>query len=293
MTAYEIYVFVLCFIVFSIFTVLFSVLITSLVRSYLRLVSLGAEDEKIKIEYEKEARKNKRASAVAGCISWIVTIAIVVATLVSFSVSLFVGAKNESQVGNVPELKVVKSSSMSYKNAKNSYLFENSLNDQIAMFDLIVLHCVPDENDIELYDIVAYERDGDLILHRIVGIEEPSDKHPEARYFLLQGDAVDYHDKFPVLYQDIRGIYEGEKIPFIGSFFAFMQSPAGLLCVILILFAVIITPIAENKIKKEKDARYALICPAVDNVDALPKEAGTDNADVNNDALPEEVSTDE
>ena len=260
MTAYEIYVFVLCFIVFSIFTVLFSVLITSLVRSYLRLVRLGAEDEKIKIEYEKEARKNKRASCITGCISWIVTIAIVLATLVSFSVSLFVDAKNENQVGDIPELKVVKSSSMSYKNPKNGYLFKNSLDDQIAMFDLIVLHRVPEEKNIELYDIVAYERDGDLILHRIVGIEEPSDKHPEARYFLLQGDAVDYHDKFPVLYQDIRGIYEGEKLPFVGSFFAFMQSPAGLLCVLLILFAVVITPIAEKKIKREKDARLVIMC---------------------------------
>lgn len=267
MTAYEIYIFVLCFIVFTIFTVLFSVLITSLVRSYLRLVRLGAEDENLKIEYEKEARKNGRVSCVTGCVSWIITVAIVVAAVLSLTVSHIVGTQNDNQVGNIPELKVVRSASMERKHPLNKYLFDNELDDQIAMFDLIVLHKVPEEFDLELYDIIAYERDGNLILHRIVGIQEPTEEHPEARYFLLQGDAVDYHDKFPVLYEEIRGIYEGERVAFIGSFFMFMQSPAGFLCVLLILFAVIVTPIAEKKIKEVKDERYALICPAPETAD--------------------------
>ena len=45
----------------------------------------------------------------------------------------------------------------------------------------------------------------------------------------------------------------------LGSFFMFMQSPAGWLCILLILFAMVATPIAEKKIKAVTDDRYALI----------------------------------
>ena len=44
------------------------------------------------------------------------------------------------------------------------------------------------------------------------------------------------------------GIYEGDRIPFIGSFVLFLQSPAGWLCIILALFAMIATPIMEKKL---------------------------------------------
>ena len=95
-----------------------------------------------------------------------------------------------------------------------------------------------------------------------MNIEEPNEKHPQTRFFLTQGDAVEFHDTFPVLYSEMRGIYQGERAPFIGSFFMFMQSPAGYLCILLILFAMVATPITERKIKKEKQKRYELIYSA-------------------------------
>ena len=56
-------------------------------------------------------------------------------------------------------------------------------------------------------------------------------------------------------------IYKGEKVAFIGSFVLFMQSPAGWLCMLLVLGSVIITPIAENKINKVKKLRLSEILP--------------------------------
>ena len=38
---------------------------------------------------------------------------------------------------------------------------------------------------------------------------------------------------------------------FVGSFVFFMRSPAGWLCVVLVLIAIIATPIVEKKIRKE------------------------------------------
>jgi hypothetical protein len=123
--------------------------------------------------------------------------------------------------------------------------------------------------DLKLYDVVLYEVDGILLSHRIVGIEEPNEKHPDQRYFLLQGDAVESPDRFPVKYEQIKGIWRGEKIPFIGSFVLFMQSPAGWLCVLLVIVSMIATPRMEKKIKDEMVIRLAKI----DAADSAENEA--------------------
>ena len=59
----------------------------------------------------------------------------------------------------------------------------------------------------------------------------------------------------------MRGIYYGERIGSVGSFFVFMRSPAGFLCILLIAFACIATPIAERKLKQAKDERLSAISP--------------------------------
>ena len=112
----------------------------------------------------------------------------------------------------------------------------------------------------EVLDELSIDKvDGILIVHRIVGIEEPNAAHPNERYFLLQGDAVGSADRFPVRYSQIKGIYKGEKIPFIGSFILFIQSFTGWLCIALVFFALIITPIVEKKLYIAKKQRYKII----------------------------------
>ena len=98
-----------------------------------------------------------------------------------------------------------------------------------------------------------------FVIHRIVGIEKPNEQHPNAWHFLLQGDAVETPDRFPVLYEQMQGIYEGERVPFVGSFVLFMQSPAGWLCILLVLFAMIATPIVEKKLISEINQRIAVM----------------------------------
>ena len=148
---------------------------------------------------------------------------------------------------------------MATKNDKNTYLVKNDLNDQIQTFDIIVTHHLPAEEDLELFDIVVYKMDDRYVVHRIVAIEEPNERHPDCRHFLLQGDAVVNPDPFPVLYSQMQGIYLGERIAFIGSFVMFMQSPAGWLCILLVLFAMVITPYLEKKLSDEKAARLRAI----------------------------------
>ena len=60
-------------------------------------------------------------------------------------------------------------------------------------------------------------------------------------------------------YEQMRGIYEGERVPFVGSFILFMQSPAGWLCILLVVLAIITTPIVEKKMEREKLERLEIM----------------------------------
>ena len=255
MTDYEIYVFILCFIVFSMFTALFSYVITVITKMRLKIIKHGLEDDKI----INELAKKKRISCFGSFVSNLITFIFCVALLVAFSFSLYMNITEDKSPNGVPSLKVVKSSSMSVKNEVNTYLERNNLDDQIQTFDVIITHHLPKEEELKLYDIVLYERDNRYIIHRIVGIEEPDEDHPNCRHFLLQGDAVETPDKFPVLYSQMKGIYKGERIPFVGSFIMFMQSPAGWLCIICVIFAMVLTPILEKKLDKAIKARRSII----------------------------------
>ena len=239
MSELDIYVFVLCLIVFLSLTVLLGSMLIIIVKQELRAIEHGLEDYALRTEYRDGNKKKPFYKSVSGIISL---------TLVLFVVAFFsVGTTGNDVQLDVAVPRVVMSDSMSEKRPSNTYLEENNLNDQFGTFDLIFTRSLPGEYELELYDIVVYEYEDCLIIHRIIGIEEPNEKHPDHRQFLLRGDANWYSDDFPVTYEQMQSIYRGERIPYVGSFFAFMQSPAGYLCILLVVFAVVATPIVEKK----------------------------------------------
>ena len=258
MTDYEIYVFFLCLIVFVMLTALSVVCLTIITRLSLRLINHGVEDQKILEEYRKKQRK-KPAGRFAKIADYAVSGVVCLTFIVLLVVSLVIRCTENSCCGMLPTYRVVRTGSMSTKNVKNEYLWENGLDDQIQTFDLIRTEKLPDEMELELYDVVVYETDGMLIIHRIVEIEEPNESHPNCRHFRLQGDAVDYPDRFPVLYEQMKAIYRGERTRFIGSFILFMQSPAGWLCTLLIVIAMIASPILDKKLEDARKKRLSLL----------------------------------
>lgn len=251
MTAYGIYSLALCIVVYVMLAGVFSFLVVMLAKSTLRLIRAGAEDDKIIKEFERKKPK-KRTCGVSTIVTSILLCAIFVSV---FAFSLYVHFNGEVYFDNLPTFKVVNSGSMSEKHEKNEYLVENDLNDQFQTFDVILTYKLPEEKDLQLYDIVVYEVDKVLLVHRIVYIEEPNAKHPDQRYFLLQGDANEQPDRFPVYYKQMKAIYRGERVPFVGSFITFMQSPAGYMCIILLVFGMAMMPVIDGKIEKAKRAR--------------------------------------
>ena len=253
MSEFDIYVFVMCLIVFLSLTVLLGSMQVIIIRQQLRAIDHGLEDYNLITEYRDGREKPPFYKSIGGIFSAILTLAV----MVFFSFSIYVGTKGNGVQVDALVPRVVMSDSMSEKRPSNTYLEENNLNDQFGTFDLIFTRALPGEYELELYDIVVYEYEDYLIIHRIIGIEEPNEKHPDCRYFLLRGDALKFSDEFPVTYDQMRAVYEGDRIPFVGSFMSFMQSPAGYLCIILIVFSMSALPIAELVVTKRKHKRLA------------------------------------
>lgn len=259
MTSFDRYVFVLCLVVFLLLTLTFTYMIWKLYRMSVHMIRAGLQDEKIRAE----AHKKVNEAAIFRTVSNVFSILVSTVLVAAFAFSFYLNMNEDKYFDDVPVMRVVQSSSMEKKHEKNTYLKENGLDDQFAMFDVIFVYKVPPAEELKLYDIVVYDLEGVKVVHRIVGIEEPNLYHPNERHFLIQGDAVERPDRFPVKYEQIEAIYRGESVPFIGSFISFMQSPAGWMCVILAVFSVISSFWIEGSLNKEKLRRRMVIGDSV------------------------------
>ncbi len=245
----------MCLVVFIMLTALSVVCLAIISKLSVRLIKSGAQDEEIIKEKTQKKTENKFVKIV----DTVVTAVVCVAFFAAFACSAFIALSEDAPKDNIPTWRVVKTGSMAKKNPGNDYLEVNNINNQIQAFDLICTEKLPAEEDLELYDIVVYEMDDVLVVHRIIEIEEPNAAHPNERYFRLQGDAVDSPDRFPVRYEQMRAIYTGDRIPFVGSFILFLQSPAGYLCILLVIVGIVATPYLNKRLANERDKRYQLI----------------------------------
>lgn len=260
MAGYDKYIIVVCLIVFIALTAMFAVLITSIIKMRLKVIKGGLADSEI-LKQEQQVKKAKHTHAARSIVNKILSIFFCTLMLLVFGLSIGTRIVSSNKVGDTPIVKVVKSGSMATIYEKNEYIAKNNLTNQIKKYDLITLFKLPEENDLKVYDVVMYETNGICVIHRIVAIEEPDEKHSE-RYFLLQGDANQYPDKFPVKYSQMLGIYKNNRVPYVGSFVDFMQSPVGYLCILLIVFSCVISPIADKKLDKaieERKIKLALL----------------------------------
>ena len=257
MSQFDTFRFLLALIVFVMLAVAFTVFIVYSIKTSIKLIKFGAEDKKITNEYKKS--NGKKYGCMSNLLYAIFSTAITAVMVVALVLSLMVQFNEGKVCTNLPIMNVVQSGSMSYINEKHGYIQPGEYDNQMEMHDLILTHVLPAEKDLKVGDVVVYEVDGAHLVHRIVAIEEPNDKHPDERHFLLQGDANEKPDRFPVRYNQMKSIYTGQRIAFVGSFVTFMQSPAGWLCVLLLLAAVVATPIAEKKVEKAKIERLKVI----------------------------------
>ena len=144
MTAYEWYVFFLCLIVFVLLGTLSVVAIAWIVKLTLRLIKVGAEDEKIKIEFEKLA--NKQPSKFWDGVEKVLSVLFCLVLFIALAFSIACNLQKQSFSSTMPTFRVVRSSSMATKDEENTYLIKNVLNDKFQAFDLILTYKMPEEN---------------------------------------------------------------------------------------------------------------------------------------------------
>ena len=111
MTPYEVYVFILCLIVFSLLTAMFTYLITSITKMELELIQHGHRDEAIKKELNKKRKENR----VFLWVNRIVSLLLCVIFVTVFSFAVYIRMAEDRPANGIPSIKVVKSESMAKK----------------------------------------------------------------------------------------------------------------------------------------------------------------------------------
>lgn len=151
---------------------------------------------------------------------------------------------------------VIATGSMSTKNEENEYLFENELDNQIQVNDLIFLEKVNSLEDIKLYDIICYwNNSGERIVHRVV------EKNDE--YLTTRGDANNVNDDIEITLDRIVGKYNGMKVPGIGAVTFFLTSDYGISTIASILVISITYSFLKASLDKEINKRLIYLASEV------------------------------
>ena len=252
---FEKFTFMLCLCVFVLLTIFIIVVLAYIYKLTSLGIEHGVEDDRIINEAKKNTSLKGNDKSIGYYINLFFSSALLIVLMSLFAFSLAVKYYPDAVANNFAQVHVVESNSMSKKAENNKYLVDNNLDDQFQMFDLIITHELPAENELELYDVVVYEIEGILVVHRIIEIEEPNELHPDCRHFTLKGDANENIDRYPVLYSQMHSIYRGERIQYVGSFVLFLQSPAGYLCILLIGVTCVAVPIMERSLDEQRGIR--------------------------------------
>lgn len=205
-------------------------------------------------------------------ILWKVIVGIIlVVCLFAVAVSVYAKASGDMFPISDTAYLVVTTGSMSEKNSGNAYLTENSLDDQIQSYDVIELKSYSSQDEVSLYDVVAYTSDdGRTIVHRIISIVE---EDGEVVGYVTRGDANLTDDNAGatplysgyLTYDDIIGYYDGTRIPYLGYAVVFLQSASGILTVVALVYCFVVYDAVAASIDRSRKGRtsYVLDCLGV------------------------------
>ena len=253
--------------VFS-FAALFTILYQSYANAQIDEIKSGKRDIEIidDVIYERRDDVKKRRKK-TNLIKNIVYYAILCIIVPIFVLSLVNKITNNVFMINNKAMMVVASNSMSVRHETNKYLFDNNLTNQFNQYDIIILEKVNDVSELNQYDVISFKNDkGINIIHRIKEIEYGSEIT-----FLTRGDSNNGDDKYHPKYTDIVGKYTGIRIKGLGIFIMFLQSYAGIITIISLVYCLIMIDKNAEKIQKAENVRAKQLEQIVDY-----NEIGTD-----------------
>lgn len=165
----------------------------------------------------------------------LVALAAVLLVLVGSGLYVFYDLNDDSLDFRDSEVRLVVTGSMDAGETDNpiSTIPINSL--------IVVRHLNSDEiNFIEVGDVIAYDRGGKMIVHRVVEIKTSV----EDIYFITQGDANSNVDSTPVYPADVIGEIIGVS-PFLGKFVSLTKDKAAWIIIFIACAVVAVYSVRE------------------------------------------------
>ena len=165
--------------------------------------------------------------------------------------------------GNTTML-TIKTGSMETANDANTYLDENNLTNQIEQYSIITLNKVKSDDELNLYDIAAYEHDNTIYVHRI--IRKYTNLTTGVTYYTFRGDANSESLSFEltITLDDIVGKYTGFQNYGLGVTLTYLQSTIGIVAMAAALIFLITYNVTEDRIETNYYKRILLISQELD-----------------------------
>ncbi len=157
---------------------------------------------------------------------------------------------------------VVQTSSMSSINDNNKYLKDGSIdskdkmNTRISQYAFIGIDKFKSEDQIKVYDIVAFRMDDKIIVHRVYSISiGEKDGH---KLFTFRGDATpaSMSGEINVTSDRIVGVFDGYQNQVLGSIVIYIQSGTGLISVFAIAIVLMVYIFYYDRIDLRLTDRY-------------------------------------
>lgn len=244
------------------FAAIFTILYMSFAKSTISEIKSGKRDIELldEVIYEQQTHV-KRKKEITGTIKSVIffTFIAVITPLFVFSIINKLQG-NITMIGN-RSLMIVASGSMSEIHESDYELKSKGWDNQFAQFDIIVLEKVDNPRNLRVGDVIAFKTEGENVIHRIREIDWLGGG------FVTRGDAVGKDDGFNPKYEDVLGKYVSKRIPLIGIFVIFFQSPAGIVTVFSLLYCMIMIDTITKKIDKAQNKRVEKLAAALDYKD--------------------------
>ena len=117
----------------------------------------------------------------------------------------------------------------------------DSMADSINSGDIVIVKEVPEE-ELQIGDVITFEKDYQVITHRITKIDDETGK----RVYTTKGDNNNLEDNQKIEYEQIEG-KSVLTIPKLGYLFNFLENQIVFLLIVLILLIVLFFRIRKNE----------------------------------------------
>ncbi len=270
MTSVEIIVLFITLICLISFCGAFTILFNHYYKSNIEAINSGKEDialiDNAIYEENESKKKSKKVLKLIGKIFSYIVLGIV---FIIFIISLIGKFQNDTIPFGNSTMMVIASGSMSQKN-NDIIKAHPELSDQFDTYDIIGISKYTNQDEVQLYDVIAFKnKENVTIVHRIVKVN--TDEKTGQVTYLTQGDSNLYADNTNgsqyigyLTYDKIIGKYNHKRIKGLGIFVIFLQSPAGIVTIVSVVYCLIMYDYLSNKYKKSIVDRTNMLVELID-----------------------------